>query len=167
MYRKLEDFFSSYKTLSEGTAGLLARLTDNSLLQPVTDGHRTLGEVAWHLVVTTPEMMSQTGLTLSAIDHTAMPPEAASEFVSAYERASGELVNAIRESWTDESLQEEDEMYGALWKRGDTLRILENHEIHHRAQITILMRQAGLSVPGLFGPSKEEWTQYGMELPSY
>jgi uncharacterized damage-inducible protein DinB len=36
------------------------------------------------------------------------------------------------------------------------------HEIHHRAQMTVLMRQAGLKVPGLYGPAKEEWSQYNM-----
>lgn len=30
------------------------------------------------------------------------------------------------------------------------------HEIHHRGQLTILMRQAGITVSGLYGPSKEE-----------
>jgi hypothetical protein len=25
-----------------------------------------------------------------------------------------------------------------------------------------LMRQAGLKVPGVYGPSREEWSQFGM-----
>jgi uncharacterized damage-inducible protein DinB len=37
-----------------------------------------------------------------------------------------------------------------------------SHEIHHRGQMTVLMRQAGLKVPGVYGPSREEWTAYGM-----
>jgi uncharacterized damage-inducible protein DinB len=28
--------------------------------------------------------------------------------------------------------------------------------------MTVLMRQAGLPVPGLYGPSKEEWAAMGM-----
>lgn len=39
------------------------------------------------------------------------------------------------------------------------------HQIHHRGQMTILMRQAGLTVPGLYGPSKEEWAVIGMDTP--
>jgi len=41
------------------------------------------------------------------------------------------------------------------------------HELHHRGQLTVLMRQAGLVVPGIFGPAQEEWTRYGMEPPAY
>ena len=67
------------------------------------------------------------------------------------------------ENWNDESLLESDEMYGDSWKRGTTLTILISHQAHHRGQMTVLMRQAGLLVPGVYGPSKEEWVSYGME----
>jgi len=56
-------------------------------------------------------------------------------------------------------------MYGEKWARGVTLHILLVHEIHHRGQMTVLMRQAGLKVPGVYGPAKEEWTQYKMPEP--
>ena len=59
----------------------------------------------------------------------------------------------------------EDDMYGEKWKRGMTLQGLIHHEIHHRAEMIVLMRLAGLPVPGLYGPTREEWTQYGMEPP--
>ena len=47
-----------------------------------------------------------------------------------------------------------------------TLQGLIHHEIHHRAEMIVLMRLAGLPVPGLYGPTREEWTQYGMEPPA-
>ena len=31
--------------------------------------------------------------------------------------------------------------------------------------MTVLMRQAGLTVPGVYGPAKEEWAVAGMEAP--
>jgi len=58
-------------------------------------------------------------------------------------------------------------MYGQQWPRMMTLKILIHHEIHHRGQMTILLRQANQSVPGVVGPSKEEWSQWGMEPPAY
>jgi uncharacterized damage-inducible protein DinB len=42
------------------------------------------------------------------------------------------------------------------------LQALISHEIHHRGQMTVLMRQAGLKVPGIYGPAREEWAAYGM-----
>jgi len=53
-------------------------------------------------------------------------------------------------------------MYGEKWTRGQSLLALMAHEIHHRAQMTVLMRQAGLKVPGVYGPAREEWAAYGM-----
>ena len=32
--------------------------------------------------------------------------------------------------------------------------------------MTVLMRQAGLTVPGVYGPAKEEWATAGMEAPN-
>jgi uncharacterized damage-inducible protein DinB len=37
------------------------------------------------------------------------------------------------------------------------------HIIHHRGQMTVLMRQAGLKVPGVYGPAREEWEKIGLE----
>ena len=54
-------------------------------------------------------------------------------------------------------------MYGETWKRGVALEMLIRHEAHHRGQMTVLMRQAGLPVHGVYGPSREEWTAMGME----
>jgi uncharacterized damage-inducible protein DinB len=54
-------------------------------------------------------------------------------------------------------------MYGEKWTRAATLASIIKHQIHHRAQMTVLMRQAGLNVPGIYGPSREEWSQFGMQ----
>lgn len=43
-------------------------------------------------------------------------------------------------------------MYGEIWARGLTLFYLITHQAHHRGQMTVLMRQAGLPVPGIYGP---------------
>jgi uncharacterized damage-inducible protein DinB len=56
-------------------------------------------------------------------------------------------------------------MYGEKWKRGTTLGVLAMHQAHHRGQATVLMRQAGLKVPGVYGPAREEWSAMGMTPP--
>jgi uncharacterized damage-inducible protein DinB len=75
------------------------------------------------------------------------------------------LLEQVTRHWNDGTLEVEDDMYGEKWKRGLTLAILVNHESHHRGQMTVLMRQAGLKVPGVVGPAKEEWAQYNMPAP--
>ena len=49
---------------------------------------------------------------------------------------------------------------------GLTLQVLVVHQAHHRGQMTVLMRQAGLEVPGVYGPSRQEWAAYGMQPPA-
>ncbi|MFC1573373.1 DinB family protein [Candidatus Eisenbacteria bacterium] len=167
MFRKIDDFLASYKQLSESTARVLATLTDESINQTVVDGHRALGQIAWHIVATIPEMMGRTGLGLSSVNEHTPPPSTASEILEGYKAASSELLTVLKSTWTDETLTEIDDMYGQKWPRGMSLAALLSHEIHHRGQMTVLMRQAGLKVPGTSGPAKEEWTQYGMEAPPY
>jgi uncharacterized damage-inducible protein DinB len=59
----------------------------------------------------------------------------------------------------------EDDMYGEKWPRGRSAHILIDHQTHHRGQMTVLMRQAGLVVPGIYGPAKEAWAAYGAPAP--
>ena len=107
-------------------------------------------------------MASRVGLNFKADDPYSPVPATAKEIVDAYKEASENLVNFIKSNWNDDTLLVEDDMYGEMWKRGMTLGVIVSHQIHHRAQLTIVMRLNGLKVPGVYGPSKEEWTSYGM-----
>jgi len=167
MLRRMDDFFKAYENLTEGTSKIFGVLTDKSLDQAIAPGHRTLGQIAWHIVTTYPEMMNRTAIGLSSVSHTAPPPRSAAEIASGYKAVTGELMQSLRKSWTDGTLETVDEMYGEKWPRGATLSALLAHEVHHRGQMMVLLRQAGVAVPGVFGPSKEEWAQYGMQAPPY
>jgi uncharacterized damage-inducible protein DinB len=167
VFRKIEDFQSAYGQMAEGTAKVFAQLDESNINQAVAPGHRTLGQLAWHIVTTIPEMMNRTGLGLSSVDPHSMPPASPSQIVPAHKAATEEMMKAIAESWSDETLLEKDDMYGQQWLRGLTLAAIIEHEAHHRGEMIVLLRQAGTAVPGLYGPSKEEWSQYGMEAPPY
>jgi len=165
MYHSIREFEESWKQESANTAKLLNALSDQSLSQEVAKDHRNLGRIAWHIVTTFPEMMKQTGLEVGSVKGDAPLPTSAKEIAAAYEKVSQELLDQITSKWSDESLQQEDEMYGMKWKKGSTLSILVNHEVHHRGQMTVLMRQAGLKVAGVYGPSYDEWDQFGQKPP--
>jgi len=143
MFRRIGDFVEAYEALTRGSAPLFAALTDDILDQPVSPGHRTLGEIAWHIVVTIPEMMNRTGLALVSVDHRSSAPATAAEIVDGYAAATEELLDAVKANWHDDSLLAMDRMYGEAWPRGRTLAILMMHEAHHRGQMTVLLRQAG------------------------
>jgi uncharacterized damage-inducible protein DinB len=162
MFRTTEDFFASWGHEHDVTVKLFERLTDASLSQAVTADGRTLGFIAWHLVQTLGEMPARTGLTVNAPAEDAPVPSSARAITEAFALASNSLVEQIRAQWTDETLLEEDDMYGERWKRGVTLLCLIAHHAHHRGQMTVLMRQVGLQPVGVYGPAKEEWSAMGM-----
>lgn len=160
MIRKIDDFIHDWKYESESTLKLFAALTDESLNKTSMGEVRKIGRLAWHITFTLHEMMSRTGLNIPAIDE-ANVPDSAKEIHDTYKKLSDALIADIAK-WNDADLETEDDMYGQKWKRGTTLSILVKHQAHHRGQLTILMRQAGLKVAGVYGPSREEWAAYGM-----
>ena len=162
MFCRIQDFIAQWAYESEATLKVFNSLTDESLAQRVTEDGRTLGRIAWHIVLTLGEMLGRAGLTPDAPDEDSEVPETVSEIVEAYKKAADSLIEQIKQQWTDESLAESVEMYGEIWKKGSVLVSLIRHQVHHRGQMTVLMRQAGLKVPGVYGPSREEWQSFGL-----
>lgn len=162
MYNKLQDFLNDWKTESELTLKVLNNLTDESLNKKINENIRTAGKLAWHITTSVGEMAHQTGLSFNAVEGDLPVPHTAKEIFTAYKEAAENLAAAIKANWNDDSLSVEDNMYGEMWKRGTTLKVIVDHQIHHRAQLTVVMRLNGLKVPGVYGPAKEEWAEFGM-----
>jgi len=165
MYHKLSDFLDDWKYESDFTIKVLSNLTDEVLTVKFNKEIRTAGRLAWHIVGAIAELGHRMGLTFEKVDQNSPIPSTAKEIVDEYKRASDGLIKEINEKWNDETLLLKDEItgQGEMWSRGKTLGALITHQIHHRAQLTIVMRLAGLKVPGIYGPAKEEWSAYGME----
>lgn len=162
MFRTLSDFATSWNDESRNTMRLLGALSDASLATKMDDEGRTIGRIAWHLVETLAEMPTAAGLELDFHVSPTDIPTTAAAIAEAYERGTKLVGNAVALQWTDASLLESTNMYGQEWARGFTLLCLIVHQAHHRGQLTTLMRQAGLKVPGMVGPSREEWAAIGM-----
>jgi uncharacterized damage-inducible protein DinB len=162
MYRTIQDFLTDWTQENDSTLKVFKNLTDTSLKQKVSPEGRSLGHLAWHIVLTLGEMGDKAGLKVDAPPENAPDPNSASIIVTAYEKAGASLASEIKQKWNDGMLFEEIDMYGQKWTRTATLTSIIKHQIHHRAQMTVLMRQAGLTVPGVYGPSREEWSQFGM-----
>jgi len=162
MYRSIEDFKRDWAYEAEQTVKLFRNLTDQSLNQKVTENGRSLGFLVWHLTQTLGEMPEKVGLKIDAPALDAAVPSEASAIAEAFEKAANSVKEEVTKNWTDETLEIEDDMYGETWKRGLTLLYLMMHNAHHRGQITVLMRQAGVPVVGIYGPAREEWEAMGM-----
>jgi uncharacterized damage-inducible protein DinB len=165
MYRNIQDFLDDWKYENESTMKVFKNLTDASLKQKITPDGRSLGFLAWHIVISLGEMGGKAGLSIIAPVENASVPISALEIVKTYEKAGASIASEVEEKWNDRMLLEQIEMYGEKWTRAATLVSLVKHQVHHRAQMTVLMRQTGLTVPGVYGPSREEWPQLGMSAP--
>jgi uncharacterized damage-inducible protein DinB len=161
MYRRVEDFLMDYSYERQATLSVLRALTDASLKQRVNPEGRTAGRRAWHIAVCT-GIAGEAGLKASTPPDSD-PPTSAAAIADRYAEASQAVANAVKAQWTDASLAEEVPMYGEMWSRGKALLAMVKHEAHHRGQLTVLIRQAGLAVPGVYGPAREEWAAMGME----
>jgi uncharacterized damage-inducible protein DinB len=107
-------------------------------------------------------MMHKGGLEIDSPAEDSDPPETAKEIQDTYAKTADLFSAQVSEKWTDDMMNDDVELYGQKWKRRLLCSGTVKHEIHHRGQMTVLMRQAGLKVPGAYGPSKEEWSAYGM-----
>ena len=166
MFSSIDQFIEQWKYEVDGTQKLFDALTDASLKQAISPGGRDIGRLAWHVAQTIPEMMGRTGLHVKGVDEHAPVPSSAAAIASGYKAAAASLVEELKANWNEETLKLSDDMYGDQWTRAQTLMILITHQAHHRGQLTVLMRQAGLPVTGVYGPVKEDWATYGMEPPA-
>jgi uncharacterized damage-inducible protein DinB len=164
MFASIRQFETYWADEAGKTLKIFESLTDDSLGRQVAGEHRTIARIASHITTSMPEMLRRMGITLP-LDVDAPVPGTAAEVCRQYATTSKDLLEAIKAEWTDGTLTQEDDMYGMRWKRGFSLYVLLIHQTHHRGQMTVLMRQAGLKVPGIYGPAREEWEQLGMQTP--
>jgi len=160
MYQTIASFIEDYRSEAAATRRLLDALTDEALHTAVAPGYRSLGNLAWHLVPAG-GILQQLGLKAGEKYVGQDAPREAAAIGQAYAEASAELLREI-EAWPDARLQESLPMFGRVWQNGYTLNMFVKHEVHHRGQLTVLMRQAGLKPTGVYGPTKEEWLAMGM-----
>ena len=163
MFRRISDFAEEWQDERSSTIKLMQALTDESLGQAMEPGGRTLVFLAWHLTVSFREMLGHAGLEIDGPDLGAPVPSNAAEILRQYQRASASVLDKVGASWSDDMMEDDVPAYGMVFRRGLMLDMLIRHEAHHRGQMTVLMRQAGLPVAGPYGPSREEWRQMGLE----
>jgi uncharacterized damage-inducible protein DinB len=162
MFRTIQDFLASWDYEAEATLKTFGALTDAALTRKLHPDVRTLGRLAWHITQTIPEMGERAGLRLAGPGDQAPVPSSAAEIAAHYREAAESVAREVSSNWKDGDLLLEVEMYGEMWARGRTLSVLIGHQAHHRAQMMVLMRMAGLKIPGVYGPTKEEWSTFGM-----
>ena len=156
MYTTISEFVQDW-TKESGTSLKVERaLTDASLLLRSDPEGNSLGKIAWHMVQMIGGMGSAAGLTIQGPPRGTEPPNAAAAIADAYETAARSMAEQASAKLKDEQLETEITAFGRSMTVASLLQALIRHQVHHRGQMTILMRMAGLVVPGIYGASREE-----------
>ena len=170
MFRTIEDFKEIWADERAKTLAVLRAIPTEKMHQAVDGERRTLGRLAWHLVESAVELPGHLGLTvegpkLNDVGFIGEPvPATMDELVATYDRTSASVAEQVG-TWKDADLDTIDELYHEKWRRGFSLYVLIAHQAHHRGQMTVLMRQAGIRPPDVYGPTVESWAGYGLPVP--
>jgi len=150
MYRKVDDFLLDWNISQEGTLNVFKAMTNDKLDQSIVEGHNSLHWLANHIVGSIGSFGGFAGFNLPKTE----PSSTVNELINSYEAQSEALKNEAARL-TDESLLEEIDGFTGKIPRGQLLRSFIDHQTHHRGQMTVLLRQANLTVPPVMGPTKE------------
>ncbi|MCK0473192.1 DinB family protein [Halalkalibacter sp. APA_J-10(15)] len=159
MYRTVEDFIQDWSAATAGTNQVLEAMTDETLSQSIVEGHSSLGWLGWHLANSPVSFASLVGVSVAPASDSQDVPTSAADILNAYKQVGERVKSRVEETLTDEMMVEEVEAMGRKVPRGALLRLLIDHQTHHRGQMTVLLRQAGLPVPGIMGPTQEAQNQ--------
>lgn len=162
MYCSIEDFVVQWKTEESATLKIFESVYDEVLNHKANEDMRSLGRLALHITQTLTEMPHKAGLVDEDKLENMPIPESMLEIINTYKQCSALLLGELEKRWKDDDLTRTIEIYGEQWECRKVLSVLVLHQVHHRGQMTALMRMLGLKVPGIYGPAKEEWSKYGM-----
>ena len=144
------------------TRRVLERVPDDKLTWRPHAKARTLGELALH-IATVPGAVAE----LAAQSEVQAP-----QFIDPSPRSASELVPALEQSIAKAKQVlhgMDDRTAAASWRmmRGERelfsvprialLRsIMLNHWYHHRGQLTVYLKELGVAIPSIYGPSADE-----------
>jgi len=156
MYASVAEFVEDWGRESASSLKVMRALTDASLAKRSDPEANTLGKIAWHMVLMVGAYGSAAGLEVTAPQRGTEPPASAAHIADAFETASRTMREQASKKLTDGQLASQISLWGRTMTIAVAFQGLVRHLIHHRGQMTVLMREAGLIVPGVYGPSREE-----------
>ena len=160
MADELGTFLNIWEVEAQKTIALLRGLPPDQYDFRPDAGGRSLGELAWHLA-------ESDAYTTFLIEHGKLEPgvkppnierpKTIAGLAPGYEKVHADAVARVRR------LKPADLDRKLAFFDGNQLAVREIlwsglvlHLVHHRGQLSLLARLAGGSVPGVFGPNREE-----------
>lgn len=146
MYYRINDFLENWNRQAETTSAMIGMIPEAAGKTVICDQVRSLDRLAFHIPQGMVQIGIHAGLLCTAELQEDSMPDSFAETIDLYHIQHRLLKAAVSELWTDEMLTDTITMYGQQFRRGEALSLLEQHEIHHRSQISLLMDMGGLQV---------------------
>lgn len=162
MFRKLEDFYRVWTYESDSTLKMFNAIPAEQFKNTSSENIRSIARLSWHITESIAEMFNHAGLPIEGIADASKENNDIEKLKSEYKKSSNSLIEQLKKHWNDDMMEEKVAMYGEEWLKGLLLSVIIRHQSHHRGQLSILLRQEGLIIPGMYGPAKEEWIAMGL-----
>jgi uncharacterized damage-inducible protein DinB len=144
------------------TRRVLERIPDEHLTWRPHETARTLGELALHVAVVPGAIAGLASQSeVQVPDFVEQRPASAAELVSSLDSSIAKAKSlldgmddaTLMSSWR--MMQGDREIFSL--PRLMLLRsVMLNHWYHHRGQLTVYMRELGIPIPSIYGPSRDE-----------
>lgn len=163
MYTTFSQFKKEYLLETETTLSVLQAIPNSKLNIKPHNNIRSMQRLVWHITITHGEMLGKAGLTtIDCPDEHSDPLSNIEDIIKTYKTTTQSVLQEVEKHWTDDKLNDLVDIYGEQWTKGTILNVLIKHEIHHRGQLSVIMRLLDIKVPSIYGPSKEDWANYNL-----
>jgi uncharacterized damage-inducible protein DinB len=155
----VETFFAVWEREAQKTAEMLKMLPAGQYNFRPDAGGRSLGELAWHLAEL--DAYVSFGVANGSFSENTKPPNikrpmAIEALAPVYELIHKEARERLA-SLTVADLEKKMQFFGSTLTVSSLLwDVMLLHLIHHRGQLSLLIRLAGGVVPPIFGPTREQ-----------
>jgi uncharacterized damage-inducible protein DinB len=159
---KIDDLLQELEQEAKTTRRVLERVPDEKLNWRPHPKARTLGELALH-VATVPggvaELASESPAQVRPFSDSS--PQTAAEILPAFDESVAKAKTVL--SGLDDApltatwrLMQGDRELLAIPRIAFIRSIMLNHWYHHRGQLTVYLKELGIPIPSIYGPSADE-----------
>ena len=159
----IDGMLQEFQQEAQTTRRVLERVPDNQLAWRPHEKARTLGELALHVAMV-PGAVAELVASPSpaqAPQFTDPSPKSASELVPALDHSIAKVREvlggmndaALMATWR---LMHGDRELLAMPRAAMLRSVMLNHWYHHRGQLTVYLRELGVAIPSIYGPSADE-----------
>jgi len=159
----IDGMLQEFEQETQTTRRVLERVPDNQLAWRPHEKARTLGELALHVAMVpggVAELVASPS-PAQAPQFTDPSPTSASELIPALDQSIAKVKKvlggmddaALMATWR---LMQGDRELLAVPRVAMLRSVMLNHWYHHRGQLTVYLRELGVPIPSIYGPSADE-----------